>query len=112
MSTKKHPDKTDVMYEIMEVYPIAWLYFLSFIFLTTFAFLNMVIGIVVNVLEDEHSKEREAQDKLDGKITIEDLSRQLNELKTLLVNKELVNKELVNKELVNKELINKELANK
>ncbi len=39
------------MYETMEVYPLSWLYFLSFIFLTTFAFLNMVIGIIVGVME-------------------------------------------------------------
>lgn len=78
-------DWTDVMYEVMEVYPIGWVYFLSFIFLTTFAFLNMVIGIVVNVLEDEHAKEQAIQDKLDGKLTIDDLSRQIEELKQLIV---------------------------
>jgi len=77
-------DWTDVMYEVMTVYPIGWVYFLSFIFLTTFAFLNMVIGIVVNVLEDEHAKEQEIQDKLDGKLTIDDLSRQIDELKQLI----------------------------
>ena len=49
-------DWTDVMYETMEVYPFSWAFYLSFIFLTTFAFLNMVIGIVVNVLEEEQSK--------------------------------------------------------
>ncbi|SFD62750.1 ion transporter [Pseudoalteromonas denitrificans] len=80
-------DWTDVMYEIMDVHSLSWIYFLSFIFLTTFAFLNMVIGIVVNVLEDEHSKEKEAQDKEEGKLTIEDLSAQINELKKLISNK-------------------------
>ena len=49
-------DWTDVMYETMEVYPFRWAFYLSFIFLTTFAFLNMVIGIVVNVLEEEQAK--------------------------------------------------------
>ena len=49
-------DWTDVMYETMEAYPFSWAFYLSFIFLTTFAFLNMVIGIVVNVLEEEQSK--------------------------------------------------------
>ena len=49
-------DWTDVMYETMEVYPFSWAFYLSFIFLTTFAFLNMVIGIVVNVLEEEQAK--------------------------------------------------------
>mgnify|MGYP002852883150 CR=1 FL=1 len=31
-------------------------FYISFIFLTAFAFLNMVIGIVVNVLEEESQK--------------------------------------------------------
>ena len=42
-------DWTDVMYETMTVYPLSWAYYLTFIFFTAFAFLNMVIGIVVNV---------------------------------------------------------------
>ncbi len=49
-------DWTDVMYETMAVYPWSWAFYLTFIFLTTFAFLNMVIGIVVNVLEEEQAK--------------------------------------------------------
>lgn len=48
-------DWTDVMYETMAVYPLSWIYYLSFIFFTAFAFLNMVIGIVVNVLDQEQS---------------------------------------------------------
>ncbi|MDP2561156.1 ion transporter [Psychrobium sp. 1_MG-2023] len=80
-------DWTDVMYEVMNVYSFGWIYFLSFIFLTTFAFLNMVIGIVVNVLEDEHAKERAQKDLDDGKLTIEDLSKQIEELKVLIAKK-------------------------
>ncbi len=49
-------DWTDVMYETMTVYPLSWTYYLSFIFFTAFAFLNMVIGIVVNVMNEEHDK--------------------------------------------------------
>lgn len=74
-------DWTDVMYETMEVYPLSWFYYLTFIFLTAFAFLNMVIGIVVNVLEDEHAAERQRQDEEDGKKTLDDLSEEINELK-------------------------------
>ena len=47
----------------------------------------MVIGIVVNVLEDEHAKEREAQDKADGKITMDELAAEIRELKVLLSEK-------------------------
>ena len=46
-------DWTDVMYETQAHYPLSWVFYLSFIFFTAFAFLNMVIGIVVNVLEQE-----------------------------------------------------------
>ena len=45
-------DWTDVMYETMAVHPLSWTFYLSFIFLSAFAFLNMIIGIVVNVLEE------------------------------------------------------------
>tara|TARA_B100001063_G_scaffold13956_1_gene10823 strand:- start:462 stop:1268 length:807 start_codon:yes stop_codon:yes gene_type:complete len=77
-------DWTDVMYETMEVYPLSWIFYLTFIFLTAFAFLNMVIGIVVNVLEDEHAKERAAQDEADGKISMDELAKEIRELKTMI----------------------------
>jgi voltage-gated sodium channel len=72
------------MYETMDVYPLSWIYYLTFIFLTAFAFLNMVIGIVVNVLEDEHAKERAAQDEADGKITMDELAAEIRSLKVML----------------------------
>jgi voltage-gated sodium channel len=77
-------DWTDVMYETMDVYPLSWIYYLTFIFLTAFAFLNMVIGIVVNVLEDEHAKERAAQDEADGKISMDELAAEIRSLKVML----------------------------
>lgn len=49
-------DWTDVMYETQKTYGLSWMYYLSFIFFTAFAFLNMVIGIIVNVLEQERRK--------------------------------------------------------
>lgn len=47
-------DWTDVMYETMEVHPWSWLYYLSFIFFAAFVFLNMMIGIVLDVMQTEH----------------------------------------------------------
>ena len=73
-------DWTDVMYEVMTVYGYVWVYFLSFIFLTTFAFLNMVIGIVVNVMENENAAERLA----DGEPSMSDLRNELADIKALL----------------------------
>ena len=37
-------DWTDVMYATMEQHPLSWIYYLTFIFLTAFVFLNMMIG--------------------------------------------------------------------
>ena len=61
-------DWTDVMYQTMEVYPLSWTYYLSFIFLTAFAFLNMIIGVIVNELEhandDDNNKKTAETDEL------------------------------------------------
>ena len=78
-------DWTDVQYETMEVYPISWIYYLTFIFFTAFAFLNMVIGIVVNVMEDEHAKVKKEQQKQNNVPTIADLQLELAELKSLVI---------------------------
>lgn len=76
-------DWTDVMYETMEVHPLSWIYYLSFIFLTAFAFLNMVIGIVVNVIDEESRREREAENE--NEPTIADLQVEIQEIKKLLI---------------------------
>ena len=44
---------TEIMYEVMDTYPLSWIYFISFIFFTAFAFLNMFIGVVVKAIEEE-----------------------------------------------------------
>ena len=78
-------DWTDVMYETMAVYSFSWFYYLTFIFLSAFAFLNMVIGIVVNVIEEEHRKERERH--LPNQPTMTELQSEIRELKALLETK-------------------------
>ena len=81
-------DWTDVMYETMEVYPLSWAYYLSFIFFTAFAFLNMIIGIVVNVLEDERQKDRKKAREEKGEPTLVELQQQLDDIKQLLLKQE------------------------
>ena len=48
-------DWTDVMYATMEDYPMSWLYYLTFIFLTAFVFLNMMIGAILEVMSEEQN---------------------------------------------------------
>ncbi|MGY5451530.1 ion transporter [Agarivorans sp. MS3-6] len=79
-------DWTDVMYETMAVYSFSWSYYLSFIFLSAFAFLNMVIGIVVNVMEQEHSNAAQEKSLAEGtnEPTLRELQQELAEIKALL----------------------------
>ena len=44
---------TEVMYETMEVYYSSWIYYVSFIVITAFAFLNLLIGVIVSVIDKE-----------------------------------------------------------
>ncbi|UTV99315.1 ion transporter [Marinomonas rhizomae] len=50
-------DWTDVMYETMEVYPFSWVFYIIFIFLTAFVFLNMMVGVMLDVMTRETAEE-------------------------------------------------------
>lgn len=76
-------DWTDIQYETMEVYPLSWIYYLTFIFLTAFAFLNMVIGIVVNVMEDEHAKAKALEQE--DEPSMKELKAEITELKQMIL---------------------------
>jgi len=84
-------DWTDVMYETMKVHPWSWVFYLTFIFLTAFAFLNMIIGIVVKVLEDEQQAARnlEQAESHGGEKEPDryEIQRQIAELKELIEKK-------------------------
>ncbi|MDX5360246.1 MAG: ion transporter [Alphaproteobacteria bacterium] len=45
---------------VMEVYPFAWVFFVVFILLTTFAVLNLFIAIIVDSMSQEHAAEEAA----------------------------------------------------
>ena len=46
---------------VMEKFPYAWAFFVPYIIVTTFAALNLFIGVVVNAMQSEHAKEAEEQ---------------------------------------------------
>ncbi|MDU0353566.1 ion transporter [Paraglaciecola aquimarina] len=73
-------DWTDVMYETMEVYPLSWVFYLTFIFFTAFAFLNMVIGIVVGVMEQENANARAEKQEEQGEPTLKEIAQQIASL--------------------------------
>ena len=45
---------------VMEVYPYAWVFFVPFILITTFAVVNLVVGLIVNSMQDAHAQESNA----------------------------------------------------
>lgn len=45
---------TAVLQPVMDVYSWAWIFFIPFVVATTFAVLNLFIGIIVSAMQDEH----------------------------------------------------------
>src|SRR6056297_519271 len=46
---------------VMEIYPFAWAFFVPFILVTTFAVVNLVVGLIVNSMQDAHHQEDAAK---------------------------------------------------
>ena len=46
---------------VMEVFPYAWAFFIPFIMVTTFAVVNLLVGLIVNSMQDAHSEEENAE---------------------------------------------------
>jgi len=75
---------------VMEVYPQAWIFFVPFILVTTFAVVNLVVGIVVGAMQEEHDAEQalqeqaaiEARDQIAADVKA--LRQEMRELKALV----------------------------
>ncbi|MFK7838624.1 MAG: ion transporter [Sulfitobacter sp.] len=46
---------------VMEVFPYAWVFFVPFIMVTSFAVVNLLVGLIVNSMQDVHSEESDAE---------------------------------------------------
>lgn len=57
---------------VMELYPYAWMFFVPFILLTTFAALNLLIGVIVNSMQTLHEQ---TTDNIDEHLSAQDRSR-------------------------------------
>ena len=69
-------DWTDVMYTAMELHPLSWVYFVSFVILGTFVVINLFIAVVINNL-DEAKAERLAE--LQGPVTQQEILKDLRD---------------------------------
>jgi len=58
---------------VLEVYPLAWMFFVPFILLTTFTAINLMIGVIVNSMQTVHEETIEV---IDGRLREQDTDRQ------------------------------------
>ena len=54
---------------LMETHPQAWAFFVPFILITTFAVVNLVVGLIVNAMQSAHAEEAEAATE-DYRVTV------------------------------------------
>ncbi|MBT3990570.1 MAG: ion transporter [Rhodospirillaceae bacterium] len=78
---------------VMEVFPWAWIFFVIFILITSFAVLNLFIGIIVDAMQQQSYEEQQAIHEDTGQVLAESteihqeviaLRQELRELKDLL----------------------------
>jgi len=65
---------------VMEVYPYAWMFFVPFIMVTTFAVVNLLVGLIVNSMQDAHQEE----DVIKTDAYRDDVLSRLDAIETLL----------------------------
>ena len=51
-----------VLRPVMTLHPMAWLFFIPFILVTTFALVNLLVGLVVNSMQEANEAERAAEE--------------------------------------------------
>jgi voltage-gated sodium channel len=78
----------DVVKPILVKHPYAWIFFISFIVVTTFTVLNLIIGIIVNAIHEEHTEAESEERKVERDLIEEEtvpLMRELRALKAEIV---------------------------
>ncbi len=68
---------------VMEQYPYAWAFFIPFIMVTTFAVVNLLVGLIVNSMQDAHH----AEDNAATDVYRDEVMHKLEEIERLLAKK-------------------------
>ena len=73
----------DLMYSAFEVYPWSWLFFVSFIIINSLIFMNMIIGVIIDVIVRSNDQETPENIALLEEISlkIDNLHKELETLK-------------------------------
>jgi len=72
-----------VVKPIMEKFPRAWIFFVTFIIVTTFMVLNLFIGVVVNAMQKEHAKAEALELEHEREVIHEEAAPILQEIRSL-----------------------------
>ena len=67
---------------VMEKYPYAWVFFVPFIMVTTFAVVNLLVGLIVNSMQDAHQEDtREETDSYRDEVLrrLESIEKRISE---------------------------------
>ena len=78
---------------IMDVYPLAWVFFIPFIFMATFIIVNLIIAIVVDAMNEMNASDEPCAVETShtnedaSKVEIEKLREDIKELKALILAK-------------------------
>ena len=84
---------------VMEEFPLAWLFFVPFIFLATFIIVNLIIAIVVDAMNEmkedavkEDAREEHIIDEMHScdeatRLEFQKLRKEIKELKSLILSK-------------------------
>ena len=73
-------DWTDLMYTNMELYPWAWVYHVSFVLMATFVIFNMLIGIILNSMEEARVNLMAETDGRESEVLLTDIRDRLDRL--------------------------------
>jgi len=76
---------------VMEVHPLAWIFFVPFIFIVTFVMINLIVAVVVDAMaiinkeEEQHIVEAVKENESSLQDEISQLRKEIDELKILLI---------------------------
>lgn len=73
----------EIVLPVLAVYPWSWVFFIPFIVVTSFAVLNLFIGVLMSNIESQQ-EEREVERDETMRHSIEDLAVELHEIRALL----------------------------
>ena len=68
---------------VMEVYPLAWIFFVPFILISSFMVLNLFIAIIVSATQEVHESEQRAERDANNQIAHDERQEMLDLMRTM-----------------------------